>query len=232
MRKMQYEIIGHNMQALKITLNSGEKIYSDSGKLVSKSANIKMTPRLAGGIISAIERKVTGASALLTEYEAMSDNATVSISGIFPGKIYTINLDEGQEFVAEHYAFLAATDKVKFSLQTVGLGTALFGGAGLVLQKFVGPGSVFIHVVGDIIEYNIDEANPLEIDPGHIAGFDANLNYKITFVDNIRTAMFGGIGLFLAKFEGNGKVVAHSVSRFKLATELYLQGEANAPKKN
>ena len=36
--------------------------------------------------------------------------------------------------------------------------------------------------------------------------------------------MFGGVGLFLAKFEGNGKVVAHSVSRYKLSSELYLQG--------
>ena len=27
----------------------------------------------------------------------------------------------------------------------------------------------------------------------------------------------------MAKFEGNGKVVAHSVSRYKLSSELYLQ---------
>ncbi len=227
---MRYEIIGGSMQALRITLEPGEKIYSDSGKLISKSKTIKMTPRLAGGLVGAIERKMTGATAMVTEFEADGAEGNASMSGVIPGKIYMVNLNEGEEFVAEHYAFVAAQESVKFSIETVGIGAAFFGGAGLVLQKFVGPGAVFIHVTGDILEYDLDGSNPLEIDPGHIAGFDSSLKYKITFVDNIRTAMFGGVGLFLAKFEGRGKVVAHSVSRFKLASELYAQGLADYSK--
>ncbi len=222
---MEYKIIGNSMQALNIKLEKGELIYSDSGKLLSKSANIKMTPKLFGGIAGAIERKLTGATAMLTEFKSVDGSGSISVSGVLPGKIKEISLEEGEEFIAEKNAFIAAQDSVKFTIQAVGIGAAFFGGTGLILQKFVGPGSVFIHVTGDIIEYDLDGTLPIEVDPGHIAGFDATLQYKIKFVDNIKTAMFGGVGLFLATFSGKGKVILHSVSRFKLSSEIYREGE-------
>ncbi len=224
---MEYQIIGHSMQVINIKLNEGEGIFSDAGKLVSKSKNIKMMPKLAGGSVGAIERKATGATGFLTEFKAEGGPGNVTIGGVLPGKAYEVQLAAGESFAAEHYAFIAATEQVKFTIETVGIGVAFFGGAGLILQKFVGPGSVFLHVVGDIVEYTLDGTEPLEIDPGHIAGFDNTLKYKITSVDNIRSMMFAGEGIFLAKFEGKGKVVAHSVSRFKLASELYAQGKAD-----
>ncbi|MCL4372343.1 TIGR00266 family protein [Candidatus Marsarchaeota archaeon] len=229
---MEYKIIGNSMQSINIKLDKNEAVYSDSGKLISKSSDIKMTPRLAGGVVGAIERKFTGASGFLTEFRAGDFGGIINMAGIIPGKIYAVNLGDGEQFIAEHYAFIACEESVKFSIELVNVGSAFFGGAGLILQRFVGPGMVFLHVAGDVIEYNVSDADPLEIDPGHIAGFDASLKYKITFVDNIKTAMFGGVGLFLAKFNGNGKVVAHSVSRFKLSTEIYLQGQENTAKKS
>ncbi len=221
---MEYKIIGSSMQSLNINMSDGESVYSDAGKLMSKSSNIHMTPRLVGGIAGAFERKITGATAMLTEFKSDGDGS-ISVSGIMPGKIKQIHLGEGQQFISEAYAFLACTTSIKFSMQTISIGAAFLGGAGLVLQKFTGPGDVFIHIVGDIIEYDLDGTLDLDVDPGHIAGFDATLQYKIRFVDNIRTAMFGGIGLFLAKFSGSGRVILHSVSRHKLASEIYLEGE-------
>ncbi|MGC9010679.1 MAG: TIGR00266 family protein [Candidatus Micrarchaeia archaeon] len=212
------------MQSLDIELESGEKVYGDSGKLLGKSENIIMTPRLVGGIIGVIERKITGATALLTEFSSKDSPGIVSLAGVMPGKIKAIQLGEGESFIAEHYAFLAAQDSVKFTIQVVSIGAAFFGGAGLILQKFEGPGVVFIHTVGDLLEYELDGSKALEVEPGHIAGFDASLNYKIRFVDNIRTAMFGGVGLFLAKFEGKGRVILHSVSRFKFSSEIFRAG--------
>lgn len=222
---MDYQIMGQNMQALKINLGDGERVYADSGKLLSKSSNVVMTPRMAGGLIKAIERKVTGATALLTEFNAKGGSGNVSIAGLYPGTVYMVDLKPGESFAAEDHAFLAAEETVNFSVETVSLGAAFFGGVGLILQKFIGPGKVFIHIVGDPVVYDVDETSQLEIDPGHIAGFDSNVSYSIRFVDNVRTAMFGGVGLFLATFTGKGKVIAHSVSRFKLSSEIYLEGK-------
>ena len=228
---MEYEIIGNNMQSLKITLKAGERIYSDSGMLVSKSQNITMTPRLVGGILGAIERKIVGATGMLTVFEAKNGSGNASVAGVFPGKVKVLDLKEGDVFLAESTAFLAAEDSVKFTLQPVGITTAMFGGAGFVLQKFVGPGIVFIHVTGDIIEYDLDGTEAMELDPGHLAGFDGTLSYKIKFVDNIRTAMFGGVGLFLATFNGKGRIITQSVSKYKLSAQIFQIGASQQPKK-
>ena len=227
---MKYEIIGENMQALRITMNEGDKIYADAGKLISKDQNVQMVPRMRGGIVGAIERKVEGASAFVTDFQVEPKTGTgrVTLGGTIPGKVFALDLKAGEDFIAEDKAFIAAYDSVKFTMQTVSISAALFGGAGLILQRFVGPGSVFLHVTGNIAEYDLDGTKPLEIDPRHIAGFDSSLAYKITFVDNIRSAMFGGVGIFLAKFEGKGRVIAHTVSRYKLSSELYQEGLAES----
>lgn len=219
------------MQVLDVMMSDGEKFFADSGKLVSKSENVTMTPRMAGGIVGALERKVTGATGMVTEFESDGESGFVALAGVFPGKILQITLSADETFVAEDYAFLAREESVKFAVQVVNLGAAWFGGAGLILQKFTGPGNIFIHVDGDIVEYDLDGTTAWQVDPGHIAAFSGTLQYKITFVDNIRTAMFGGVGLFLAKFTGKGRVILHSVSRRKLAYELFVEGSAAAKKK-
>jgi uncharacterized protein (TIGR00266 family) len=221
---MKYEIVGENMQYLHVLLNDGESIYSDSGKLISKSDNTVMTPRLAHGIIAAIERKAVGASALLTEFAAKGGDGHVSLAGVFPGKVFQVTLGEGESFIAEQYAFLAADTTVNYTVQTMSISAMMFGGTGIILQRFTGPGNVFIHVVGDIIQHEVTPDIAVELDPGHLAGFDPGLEYKVRLVDNVRTAMFGGIGLFLAKFTGSGRVISHSVSRHKLSAEMYLDG--------
>lgn len=207
------------MQAVRLILNQGEKIYADAGKLLSKE-NVQMVPRMRGGVMGAITREVEGASAFVTDFEPTASSGVVALAGTLPGKVFIIRLNESESFIAEHYAFLAAEDSVKFTMQTVKISAAMFGGAGLILQKFVGPGMVFLHVVGNVVQYDVAQGTPLEIDPQHIAGFTEGLDYKIAFVDNVRSALFGGVGVFLAKFEGSGKVIAHSVSRYKLASEL------------
>ncbi len=214
------------MQVLQINLNDGEKVYSDAGKLVSKDSNIIMTPRMKGGIFGAIARDVVGASAFLTEYAAQKGDGAVMLSSTLPGKILGIELGQNESFFAEHFAFLAATDTVSFSMQPVRISSALFGGAGFILQKFTGPGTIFLHFAGGILQYEVDGSKPFEIDPGHVAGFTPGLDYKITFVDNLRSMVFGGVGMFLAKFEGKGKVMAHSISRYKLSNEIYIEGRA------
>ncbi len=225
---MKYDIIGSNMQHLKITLEEGEKIYADSGTLVSKDVNVVMTPRMAGGVVSALERKATGTTALLTEFEAKNGQGEVAVAGVFPGKVFQITLGEGESFVVEQHSFLAADTTVKYSIRMMNISAAVFGGVGFYLQELVGPGNIFLHIVGDVIIHNINDQHQTEVEPGHVAAFDPTVKYEVRFVDNARTAMFGGVGLFLATFKGQGRLITHSVSRFKLSSEIY----ADRPKQD
>ena len=227
---MKYEIIGHNMQLLKATLEPGERIFGDSGTLVSKNDSIVMTPRVVGGLGGLFARKMTGATGMLTEFKAKDVEGHVSLAGVYPGKVYQVDLGDGEIFIAEQKAFLAAEDTVKFSVQMMSLGAMWFGKSGIVMQRFVGPGKVFLHITGDIIEHDVTGGSSVEIDPGHVAGFSGDLQYKVIFVDNIKTAMFGGVGLFLVIFSGSGKVVTHSVSRAKFSSQIYLDGKEQQKK--
>ncbi len=220
---MEYKLEGR--QLVSIHLKEGEKVFADPGKLVGKSSTVIMNPTMVGGIVNSLERKFAGNAALLTEFEAKDGPGVVSFAGVLPGKTLGIELKEGEEFVAEHYAFLAAESGVTFTIQTVSMGAAFFGGAGLILQKFVGPGMVFIQAVGDVVVYDLDGTHSFDADPGHIAGYDASVNFKIKFMDNVKSALFAKEGIFLATFSGTGRVMLHSVSRFKLTLEVYREGQ-------
>ena len=53
-----------------------------------------------------------------------------------------------------------------------------------------------------------------------IVAFDESVDYDIQFVGGIKTALFGGEGLFLATMTGPGHVVIQSMTLNKMRREL------------
>ncbi len=100
------------------------------------------------------------------------------------------------------------------------LGTGFFGGEGFILEKLTGPGTVFIHAGGDFVEFDLGPGDVLQVDTGCIVGFDESVEYDIQMVGGIKTAIFGGEGLFLATLRGPGKVVIQSMTLEKMRREL------------
>jgi uncharacterized protein (AIM24 family) len=99
------------------------------------------------------------------------------------------------------------------------LGAGFFGGEGFILEKFTGPGSVFVHAGGDFVEFDLAAGQVLQVDTGCIVVFDETVDYDIQFVGGIKTAIFGGEGLFLATLTGPG-VVIQSMALQKMRREL------------
>ena len=97
---------------------------------------------------------------------------------------------------------------------------AFFGGEGFILEKLTGPGTVFIHAGGDFVEFDLGPGEVLQVDTGCIVGFDDGVDYDIQMVGGIKTAIFGGEGLFLATLRGPGKVVIQSMTLEKMRREL------------
>jgi len=100
------------------------------------------------------------------------------------------------------------------------LGAGFFGGEGFVLEKLTGPGLAFIHAGGDHIEFNLAVGETLQVDTGCVVGFEESVNYDIQFVGSIKTAIFGGEGIFLTTLTGPGKVIIQSMTLQKLRREL------------
>jgi len=100
------------------------------------------------------------------------------------------------------------------------LGAGFFGGEGFILEKLTGPGTVFIHAGGDFLDLTLAPGEGLQIETGCIVAFDESVSYDIEFVGGIKTALFGGEGLFLATLTGPGRVVIQSMTLQKMRREL------------
>lgn len=214
---MKYQVIGEDMQTLRVNMDKGEKFYANPGHFVRKDNAIGMSARSVGGAGGGLIRAFTGTGIFLAEFNA-ENSGEVALSGILPGKILSFELAEGEQILIEHFAYLAS-DTGNVELQTVSLGAAFFGGAGLFLQRHTGPGKVFAHVIGGAIETDLDGSSTVQIEPGHLAAFQPSLQYDIKYVGNLRAAILGGAGLFFANFSGKGKIFCHSTSRFAFMSQ-------------
>jgi uncharacterized protein (TIGR00266 family) len=214
---MKYQIVGEDMQTLRVNLKKGDIFYANPGHFVRKDNDINMSARAVGGATGGLVRAFTGTGIFLAEFTANGEGE-VALAGILPGKVLSFDLKEGEEILVEHNAYLASSTG-NIDIQTVSLGAAFFGGAGLFLQRHKGPQSVFVHVIGGAVETDLNGTSEVQIEPGHLAAFDPSLNYDIKYVGNIRAAILGGAGLFFATFSGKGKVICHSTSRFALMAQ-------------
>ena len=144
-----------------------------------------------------------------------------------------LELEQGRSILAQRDAFLFAQPSVQFNIAMVKrLGTGFFGGEGFILQKFTGPGAVFIHAGGDFVEFDLAAGQVIQVDTGCIVAFDESVEYDIQLAGGIKTALFGGEGLFLATLTGPGHVVIQSMTLNKMRRELApgrMGGDEHSP---
>ncbi len=222
---LEYTIHGDNLQVARLKLQAGQEVYAEAGKMVYKTANISWETRMAGQSLGdklwgAFKRKLMGESLFMTYFRASSPGE-VGFAGNYPGRIQAFSLAAGQSWLVQRDAFLAAQTTVTLNIALVKkLGAGIFGGEGFILEKLTGPGTVFIHAGGDHIEFILAPGESIQVDTGCIVAFEESVNYDIQFVGSIKTAVFGGEGIFLTTLTGPGKVIVQSMTLEKLRREL------------
>jgi uncharacterized protein (TIGR00266 family) len=170
--------------------------------------------------LGALKRKLMGESLFLTYFRGTSDGE-VGFAGSYPGKIQAFDLAAGQTVIVQRDAFLFAQSTAQLNIELVRrLGAGFFGGEGFILERLTGPGQVFIHAGGDFVEFQLQAGEMLQIDTGCIVAFDEGVDYDIQLAGGIRTALFGGEGLFLATLRGPGRVIVQSMTLQKMRREL------------
>lgn len=222
---LDYRIEGDNLQMARVFLKPGQELYAEAGKMVYKTPAVHWESRMSGGslgdkIIGAIKRKLSGESLFLTYFRA-SLAGEVGFAGSYPGRIMMFDLRPGQSILCQRDGFLFAQSSVQFSIELVRrLGSGFFGGEGFILQKFTGPGMVFIHGGGDFVEFDLKPGEMLQLETGAVVAFDTSVDYDIQFVGSIKRAIFGGEGLFLTTLRGPGRAVIQSMTLARMRREL------------
>jgi len=209
------------MQALEITLQQGESIFTESGGMAWMSDGIDMKTSSRGGLGKAVGRMLAGESFFMTTYTCQAPQGMITFTPESPGKIIPVPLKAGHSIIAQKDAFMCAEESVELAMHfRKRLGTGLFGGEGFILQKLTGPGTAFIEIAGEMQMIDLQAGQKLKIDPGHIAMYEPTCDYDVEMVKGVMNWLGGGEGLFLATIKGPGKVWLQTMPLSNLASKL------------
>ena len=212
-----YQVLGAIMQTVVMQLRAGQTVYTETGALSWMQDGIRMDTNMRGGLGGILGRVFTGESLFVASFTAERDNVMIAFSSEFPGKIIPVNLAQGQSIVAQRDSFLVAEKSVNMAVQFQKRFGAFFGGEGLLMQRFDGPGTVFAALDGEVVEYTLAAGERLKVDTGHVAMFEPTVNFTVEMVKGFKNILFGGEGLLFATLTGPGRVWLQTMPMSKLA---------------
>jgi len=175
-------------------------------------------------VVSVGKRALTGESLFMTHFSHTGHEGKrhVAFGAPYPGKIIAIDLDEAKgELICQKNSFLCAALGTEVSIAfNKKIGAGLFGGEGFIMQKLEGDGMVFVHAGGTVVDRKLQAGEVLHVDTGCIVAMEKSVRFEIQQAGNIKTALFGGEGLFFATLHGPGKIWLQSLPFSRLAGRM------------
>ena len=233
MHEIDYQIHGDDMQYVEIELDPGEATVAEAGGMMYMDEGIAMETifgdgsqahsGIMGSLLGAGKRLLTGESLFMTVFQNQTTaKARVAFGAPYPGKIIPVHLrDVGGELIAQKDSFLCAAKGVSIGIAFQRrLGAGLFGGEGFIMQRLTGDGLTFVHAGGTLHERTLGAGEKLRVDTGCIVAFERTVDYDIQMVGGIKSALFGGEGLFFATLRGPGKIWLQSLPFSRLAGRI------------
>lgn len=234
MHEIDYQVFGDDMQFVEIELDPQEAALAEAGAMMYMEDGIEMETIFGdgtkqqsgfmGALMGAGKRLLTGESLFMTVFQnrAGAGKKKVAFGAPYPGKIIPINLGEyGGELICQKDAFLCAAKGVSVGIAfNRKIGVGLFGGEGFIMQRLQGDGWAFVHAGGTIQWRDLGPGELLRVDTGCVVAFQPTVNFDIQFVGKIKTALFGGEGLFFATLRGPGRVYMQSLPLSRLADRI------------
>jgi uncharacterized protein (TIGR00266 family) len=232
------------MQFVEIGLDPQESVVAEAGSFMMLEDGIEMETVFGDGsssrgggflgkLMSAGKRLLTGESLFMTVFTNMSGRKrNVSFAAPYPGRIIPLDLSQlGGKIICQKDSFLCAAKGISVGIELQKkLGVGFFGGEGFIMQRIEGDGIAFVHSGGTTIEKQLQPGEILRVDTGCIVAFTKDVEYSFEFVKNVKTAVFGGEGLFYAILRGPGTVWIQSLPFSRLADRVIAASKYSGSK--
>ncbi|KQW76162.1 MULTISPECIES: TIGR00266 family protein [unclassified Methylibium] len=231
---IDYEIKGAEMQFVEVELDPGEAAIGEAGSMMFMDAGIGMDTvfgdasaqqgGIFGKLLGAGKRLVTGESLFTTVYtNNVGSKQRVAFAAPYPGKILPMDLRTlGGTLICQKDAFLCAARGVSLGIAFQRkLSVGFFGGEGFIMQKLDGDGLAFVHAGGTVLKRELQPGQTLLVDTGCVVAYTQSVDFEIQYVGKVKTALFGGEGLFFAKLTGPGTVWLQSLPFSRLASRVF-----------
>ena len=239
--EIDFKILGSEMQFVEVELDPGESAVAEAGSMMYMTPGIDMETifgdgshqqrsGVMGALLGAGKRLITGESLFMTVFTniAGSGKQQVAFAAPYPGKILAMDLKQlGGQLICQKDSFLCAARGVSVGIafqRRIGVG--LFGGEGFIMQRLEGDGLCFVHAGGTVHPLDLATGQTLRVDTGCLVALQPTVGYDIQFVGKIKTALFGGEGLFFATLTGPGRVWLQSLPLSRMADRIYKAAPA------
>jgi uncharacterized protein (TIGR00266 family) len=238
--EIDFRILGSEMQFVEVELDPGESAVAEAGSMMYMTPGINMETifgdgssggrsGVMGALLGAGKRLITGESLFMTVFtNAAGGKQQVSFAAPYPGKILAMDLKQlGGQLICQKDAFLCAAKGVAIGIafqRRIGVG--LFGGEGFIMQRLEGDGLCFVHAGGTLHPIDLAAGQTLRVDTGCLVALQPSVGYEIQFVGKVKTALFGGEGLFFTTLTGPGRVWLQSLPFSRMADRIYKAAPA------
>jgi uncharacterized protein (TIGR00266 family) len=233
MHEVDYKIYGDDMQFVEVELDPNEAAVAEAGGMMYMDDGIEMetifgdgsqqSSGFLGALVGAGKRLITGESLFMTVFlNRGAGKRRVAFAAPYPGRIIAVKLSEvGGELIAQKDSFLAAAKGVTIGIAFQRkIGAGLFGGEGFIMQRLQGDGLAFVHSGGTLYERQLAPGELMRVDTGCIVAFQPTVDYDIQLQRSVKSALFGGEGLFFATLRGPGRVWLQSLPLSRMAGRI------------
>ena len=233
MHAVDFQIFGDDMQFVEVELDPQEAAIAEAGGMMYMEDGIQMETIFGDGsasqsgfmgkLLGAGKRLLTGESLFMTAFQNQGlGKKKVAFGAPYPGKIIPVHLAEmGGELIAQKNSFLCAAKGVSVGIAfQKKIGTGLFGGEGFIMERLQGDGWAFLHAGGTIMERTLAPGELLRVDTGCIVAYQPCVDFDIQYIGGIKSALFGGEGLFFATLRGPGQIWLQSLPFSRMADRI------------
>ena len=230
--EIDYQILGEDLQAVVITLDPGEAVVAEAGAMMYMRAGIEIAttldpnqqnPGILARLIQGGKRVLSGDTFFVTVFANHGPHRSdVAFSAPTPGRVIPVNLAQwGGTIIAQKDSFLCAARGTNVTIAlTQRIGAGFFGGEGFILQRIEGDGLAFLHASGTLVTLDLAAGEEVRVDAGCLVAFQPTVDYDIRMVPGIKTALFGGEGLFFINMTGPGRVILQTMPFSRLADRI------------
>jgi uncharacterized protein (TIGR00266 family) len=233
-KAVSFDVKGEDLQFVEVTLQPGAAVIGEQGAMMYVDADVEIETVLGDGSASsfgvigrffkAVKRSFTGESLFSSRYTAGGNRPVrVAFAAPGPGRILPVDLGAmGGELICQKGAYLAAEQGVEVNLAwQKRLRVGFFGGEGFIMQRLNGQGTAFVHASGTLTELDLEPGQALRVDTGCLVALTPSVRYDIKYAGKMKTALFGGEGLFHATLTGPGKVWLQSMPMSRLSSAVF-----------
>lgn len=243
MDPIEYRIHGSDLQYVEVRLAPGRCAVAEPGAMMYVDDDIQVSTEIGDGsgretsflgrLWRGLRRKFSGESLFTSIYrnDAAADRR-VAFAAPGPGQIVPIDLAaSGGSLIVQRGAFLAGARGVEVGLAwQKRIRVGLFGGEGFIMQKLSGDGVAFVHASGALTEMQLAPGQSLRVDSGCLVALQPSVRYDIRYAGKLKTALFGGEGLFFAQLSGPGTVWLQSMPLKRLSRTLLGMAMSASPR--